>query len=437
MTLTRRILRPSVSHTIFMFMPSALFTYVGNFWAIGISYHKADLQLRERFSLSEDQISALLQSYQAQGGKGLMVLSTCNRTELYGFASHAEELIELFCAHVEGTVAEWQAIGSVKQNVEAVRHLLRVGAGLDSKILGDFQIIGQVKRAFDRSKALGVTNAFLERLVNVGVEVSKRVKNETELSSGAASVSFAAVQYVKQHLPTLKNIQVLLLGTGDIGRSTCDNLIKHLPDGHVTLMNRTPEKAQALAEKYNLPIRPISELTDGIRKAHVVIVATGASSPTVRAEQLPSEGGKTLFIDLSVPRNVDQSIETDPGSQVMHIDQLIDLTQSALAKRAEEVPAAEALVQSGEAAFYQWLESRKFAPVLQALRAELVEIQRREINTMAKKNPEADMVYLETLGERMVQKITNRFAKHLHSNRDQAELSLLTIQEIFDLPKTA
>ncbi len=422
---------------LILMMPAALFRYVGNFWVIGISYHKADLHLRERFSLSEAQVTALLEAYHAKYGEGLMVLSTCNRTELYGFAPQAKDLIELLCQHVHGTVEEWQEIGFAKQNEIAVNHLLRVGAGLDSKILGDFQIIGQVKRAFDSSKELGATNAFLERLVNVGAEVSKRVKNETELSSGAASVSFAAVQYVKQHLPTLKNINVLLVGTGDIGRSTCDNLIKHLPDGHVTLMNRTPEKAQALAEKYELPIRPLSELTDGIRQAHVVIVATGASSPTVRAEHLPAEGGKTLFIDLSVPRNVDQFIEEHPDTQVMHIDELIDLTQSALAKRAEEVPAAELLVQEGEAAFYQWLESRKFAPVLQALKAELAEIQRREISSLAKKNPQADVEHLETLGERMVQKITNRFAKHLHSNRDQADLSLTAIQDIFDLPKTA
>ncbi len=418
-------------------MSTSLFKYVGNFWAIGISYHKADLLTREKFSLSEEQTERLTRAYQARGGEGLVVLSTCNRTELYGFAPTSQELVELLCQHTSGTVAEWNAIGFAKQNTEGVRHLIRVGAGLESKILGDFQIIGQVKRAFDASKEMGATNAFIERLVNVGVEVSKRVKNETELSSGAASVSFAAVQYIKQHLPTLKDTKVLLVGTGDIGRATCDNLIKHLPDGHVTLMNRSPEKAQALADKYNLPVRPLSDLTDGIEQAHVVIVATGASSPTVRAEHLPSTGGKTLFIDLSVPRNVDQAIEEQTGCQVMHIDELIDLTQSALQKRAEEVPAAEGLVREGEEGFYQWLDSRKFAPLLQALKAELSEIQRREIHTLAKKNPEADPEQLEMLGQRMVQKITNRFAKYLHGNREEAELSLETIQDIFDLPRTA
>ena len=422
-------------HHTSKFMSESLFGYVGNFWAIGISYQKADLEIREQFSLSESQIEALLMRYREQGGKGIMVLTTCNRTELYGFASEANELIELLCEHTHGDAANWQEIGFVRQNEQAVEHLLRVGAGLESKILGDFQIIGQVKRAFDLSKSLGTTNAFLERLVNVAVEVSRQVKNETELSSGAASVSFAAVQYIKQHLPTLKNIEVLLVGTGDIGRATCDNLIKHLPDGHVTLMNRSPEKAAPLAEKHNLPILPLSDLREGIAESHVVIVATGADSPTVRAEHLPANAGKTLFIDLSVPRNVDQSIEEQPGCQVMHIDELIDLTQSAIEKRSGEVPAAEAMVQQGQEAFYQWVEKRKFAPILQALKDELSEIHRRELSTMAKKNPDADPEQLELLGQRMVQKITNRFAKYLNTNRDSADLD--TIQEIFDLKKLA
>jgi len=393
--------------------------------------------MRERFSLTETQVESLIKAHTAGGGKGLMALCTCNRTELYGFADKAGELIELLCHHTGVDRQAWEEVGFVKKNTEAVNHLMRVGSGLESKILGDFQIIGQVKRAFDLSKNLGGTHAFLERLVNVAVEASRRIKNETDLSSGAASVSFASVQYIKQHLSSLKDVRVLLVGTGDIGRATCDNLVKHLPHGEITLMNRTPEKAQPLAEKHKLNIQPISELTQGIHDSDVVIVATGASSPTVKVADLPASGSKTLFIDLSVPRNVDQAIADQPGYRVMHIDELIDLTQEALEKRAAEVPAAEALIQSCEQDFYKWLESRRFAPVLQALKDELLEIQRRELHQIARKNPELEMEQLEQLGQRMVQKITNRFAKHLHSNKTMAEDSLNTIQEIFDLKQIA
>ena len=167
----------------------------------------------------------------------------------------------------------------------------------------------------------------------------------------------------------------------------------------------------------------------------MVIVATGADSPTVKAEHLPTNAGKTLFIDLSVPRNVDQSIEEQPDCQVMHIDQLIDLTQSALDKRSAEVPAAELMVQQGQAAFYQWVEKRKFAPILQALKDELSEIHRRELSSPGQEKSRCGPAHLELLGQRMVQKITNRFAKYLNAN--QGEAGIDTIQEIFDLKQMA
>ncbi|MEM9985117.1 MAG: Gfo/Idh/MocA family oxidoreductase, partial [Bacteroidota bacterium] len=269
--------------------------------------------------------------------------------------------------------------------------------------------------------------------VNVAVEASRRIKNETGLSSGAASVSFAAVQYIKQHLPSLKGIKVLLLGTGDIGQATCGNLLKHLPDVELTLMNRSQEKALALAQKYQLETLPLSQLKDGIAKVDVVVVATGADNPTVTAQHLPSGLGKTLFLDLSVPRNVHQSVEEHPRCQVAHVDQLIDLTREAIERRSEEIPLAEQMLEESAEGFYQWVRKRRFAPVLQALKAELSEIQRREIQTLAKKNPETDPDQLEVLGARMVQKITNRFASYLHQHPGDADQDLTTIQEIFGL----
>ncbi len=411
----------------------------GNFWVLGISYQKADLALREKYCLSPTQAESLILDYRSAGGSGIVVLSTCNRTELYGFADDADQLLDLFLKHCsdDANKEEWTKLGIVKKNQAAIEHLLRVGSGLESKILGDFQIIGQLKKAFDQSKTLGATNAFLERLVNVAVEASRRVKNETDLCSGAASVSFAAVQYIKQHLPSLKDIKVLLLGTGDIGQATCSNLIKHLPGVELTLMNRSQEKALALAEKYQLETLPFSQLSQGIAKADVVVVATGASAPTVTDQHFPQELTKTLFLDLSVPRNVHQSVEEHPRCQVAHVDQLIDLTREAIERRSEEIPLAEQMLDEAAQGFYQWLKKRRFAPVLQALKAELSEIQRREIQTLAKKNPDTDPDQLEMLGARMVQKITNRFASYLHQHPGDADQDLSTIQEIFGLSKLA
>src|SRR5690606_21710849 len=166
-----------------------------HFYTIGLSYKKADAAIRGHFSLSEEGKLNILKQAKTEGIEGLLVTSTCNRTELYGFARHPFQLIKLLCEHTHGTVEEFEKVAYVYKNKEAVSHLFRVGTGLDSQILGDFEIISQLKTGFSRSKEAGVANPFLERLVNAVIQASKRIKNETQISSGATSVSFASVQY--------------------------------------------------------------------------------------------------------------------------------------------------------------------------------------------------------------------------------------------------
>ena len=181
-----------------------------SFYAIGLSYQKADADIRGHFSLDEEKKKNLIEDAKKDGVDGILVTSTCNRTEIYGFAKHPFQLIKLLCQHTHGTVEEFERVDYVYKNQEAISHPFKVGTGLDSQILGDFEIISQLKFAFSLSKNLQMTNPFLERLVNSVIQASKRIKNETEISSGATSVSFASVQYILNNYENVSDKNILL-----------------------------------------------------------------------------------------------------------------------------------------------------------------------------------------------------------------------------------
>ena len=167
-----------------------------NLYNIGVSYKKADAHTRGRYSLSKDNQIKLLKEAKEIGFEGIFILSTCNRTEITGFAEHPYQLIQLLCKYSDGNVEEFARISNVYKGNEAVNQLFRIGTGLESQILGDYEIVGQLKQSFKMAKALKTTNAYSERLINAVLQASKKVKNNTKLSSGTTSVSYAAVQYI-------------------------------------------------------------------------------------------------------------------------------------------------------------------------------------------------------------------------------------------------
>ena len=228
------------------------------FYAIGLSYKKADAEVRGHFSLDEASKLAVLKQAKHNGIESLIVTSTCNRTEIYGFAEHPFQLIQLLCDNTKGTVEEFQQVAYVYKNRDAIAHIFRVGSGLDSQILGDFEIISQLKISARLSKKHELFNPFLERLVNAVIQASKRIKTETDISSGATSVSFASVQYIMNEIENVSEKNILLFGTGKIGRNTCENLVKHTKNEHITLINRTKDKAEAVAGKFNLLVKDLS-----------------------------------------------------------------------------------------------------------------------------------------------------------------------------------
>ncbi|MEM7381582.1 MAG: glutamyl-tRNA reductase, partial [Bacteroidota bacterium] len=363
---------------------------------------------------------------------GLLVTSTCNRTELHGFAQHPFQLIKLLCDNTKGTVEEFQAVAYVHKNKEAINHLFRVGTGLDSQILGDFEIISQLKRSFIRSKKIGLANPFLERLCNAVIQASKRIKTETQISTGATSVAFASVQYILKEIQDIGSKEILLFGTGKIGRNTCENLIKHTDHSHVTLINRTLDKAEKIAGKFNLVVRPYSELASEIRKADILIVATGSQSPTITKELIHNKK-PLLILDLSIPKNVSDEVAQLEHVSLVHLDHLSKMTDETLERRKEFIPQAEEIIEDIKTDFNQWLETRKFAPVINALKQKLNSLKDAELDYQSKKLANFDSQQADIVSERIIQKITKQFANHLKESDHNAEDSLELIQKVFQL----
>ena len=278
-------------------------TKAEHFHAIGVSYKTADINIRGQFNLNDTQLHALFLEARAFGISDLLVINTCNRTELYSWTFHAETLINLLCEHSGGDKKVFEEIGFNYSNKTAFHHLFRVGTGLESQILGDFEVIGQIKQSFYRSKKMQLAHGSLERLVNAVIQASKRIKTETEISSGATSVAFASVQYVLKNITDISQKNILLFGTGKIGANTCENLVKHTQNDHIVLINRTQEKAEKIAGKFPVKVKPYGELSTAIHQSNVLIVATGAQKPTISVDLIHNTK-PLLILDLSIPRNV-------------------------------------------------------------------------------------------------------------------------------------
>ncbi len=403
----------------------------GNFYAIGLNYKKADAEIRGHFSINDIAKEKILLQAKADGIPSLTVISTCNRTELYGFAQHPYKIIKLLCEHTNGTVEEFEKVAYIYKNHDAVSHLFTVGTGLDSQILGDFEIISQLRNAFRESKKHDIINPFMERLANAVIQASKRIKNETGISSGATSVSFAAVQYIMARVPNISEKNLLLFGTGKIGRNTCENLIKHTKNNHITLINRTKEKAEKVAGKFNLIVKDYADIQSEIALADVLIVATGAQQPTISNELLYLKR-PLLILDLSIPKNVSEDVLENDLVTLVHMDHLSAVTDNTLEQRAAQLPLAKKIIAEIEKEFNQWADNRRFAPTIKALKNKLAEIKAAEIDNQRKKIADFNEDQAEIISDRLIQKITTHFANHLKGEEGSAE-SIELIRRVFQL----
>ncbi|MGG8497747.1 glutamyl-tRNA reductase [Tenacibaculum sp. TC6] len=398
---------------------------------IGVSYVKADADTRGKFSLSKDNQLALLQEAQEKGLGEIFVLSTCNRTEITGFAEHPFQLISMLCKHSNGSVEEFAKVSYVNKDQDAIQHLFRMGTGLDSQILGDYEIVGQLRQAFKQAKEAGTTNAYLERLLNCVMQASKRVKNETKLSSGTTSVSYAAVQYLINNLPDYNSKNILVFGLGKMGKHTCKNLAEYTQNKKVSLINRTDYKTEEFVNEHTfIRLAKFKDLQEEIAKADVLIVSTGADIPTITKNHIAANK-ELLVLDLSMPANVAKEVGELEGVTIVNVDELSKITDETLAIRQQEIPIAEAIINTHKNEFNEWLNHRRFTPAINALKQSLLAIQKDEIDFHKKKIQNFDEEQAEVITSRLIQKITTQFVKHLKDENTSISQSIEVMSKVF------
>lgn len=379
---------------------------MNQFFVAGINYRKTDAVMRGDFAVNADQYASLLQKAKALGLKELFILSTCNRTEIYAVAPDATLLIDLLCSETVGSAEAFKQLAYIKQGEEAIEHIFSVGAGLDSQILGDYEIVGQMKLAVKFAKQHGCIGSFLERLYNTVLQSSKVIKNETALSGGTISVSFAAIQFIKEQAANTSNKKIVLLGTGKIGRNTCKNIIDYLGTKNITLINRTDFKAVSMAIELGLRYAPYAEMKQHIDNADIVIVATNAEKAVITKESLAASGPKIL-IDLSIPNNIEPAVGQLPHIRLANVDDLSMINDQTLQNRLAEVPKAMHIIQQHILEFREWFGLRKHVPVLRAVKQKLSEMHNCGLFSAAHPSPLID--------QDAIQKVVNTVAVKMRS----------------------
>ena len=347
--------------------------FLTDFCIAGINYRKSDVVVRGKFSLTTEQCEQLLQEVVKKNIPGAFVLSTCNRTEIYGISSSPQDLIELLCLHTQGRIKDFVEHGYTHSGLKAVEHLFKMAAGIDSQIIGDHEILSQLKVATKFAKQNNCINNFLERVINFAIESSKRIKTETKLSSGTVSVSYAAIEIIKEKITDVTGKKILLLGTGKFGYNVAENLKTYLPGCCLTFCNRTDEKALDLAKKCNADFVSYKDLARNANDADIMIVSTSAESYTVLPSYFTNEKSR-LILDLSIPQNVDPAVKNLVGIDLMNVDEISAILNKTIDKRKAELPKALQIIDDTIEELKEWYALQANNPVLRKMKSHLTEL---------------------------------------------------------------
>jgi len=412
-----------------------------SFKALILTYKTVPLGIREQVSLNElftKQLFQYMREYTPATES--LIISTCNRTEIYyvsekDFSSEILEGLKL----VKGIDTSIEEYFIQLTSKEAISHLFEVSIGLDAQIIGDLQISGQVKTAYQWSADENMAGPFLHRLMHTIFFVNKRVVQETSFRDGAASISYAAKELAEDLTSSIKEPKVLVLGVGEIGKDVCLNFVNSSIK-HVTILNRSVEKAQLLAEKCGFAFGEIIKLEEELSKADLVISSVSVSQPIITRTMLERSPilSHKYFIDLSVPRSVDSSIEEIPGVIVYNMDDLEEKTNTALEKRIASIPAVKGIINEALEDFSEWSKEMIVSPTIQKLKQALEQIRKEELARYLKTANGQEAEKLEELSRSLVQKILKYPVLQLKAacKRGDAESLSELLQDLFNLEKT-
>ncbi|WP_018921633.1 glutamyl-tRNA reductase [Salsuginibacillus kocurii] len=413
----------------------------------GLDYKTAPIDIREQFAFSEDELpQALDQLRNMKSVLECVILSTCNRTEIYAVVDQlhtGRHFTKKFLSHwSRRPVEDFEHTLTIKENDEAIRHLLRVTTGLDSMVVGETQILGQVKDSFFNAQEEGTTGTIFNELFKQAVTFAKRAHSETAINENAVSVSYAAVELGKTIFGDFKGKQVAVLGAGKMSELTAKHLHANgAPD--ISVLNRTYSRAQELAERFLGKARVMDELEQVLAEADVVISSTGSQSYVISKGMMESilkkRKGRPLFmLDIALPRDLDPELASLENVYMYDIDDLEGIVQSNVAERTREAQVIEEMLETELATFKEWVHTLGVVPVISALRSKALAIQAETMESIERKLPE--------LGERekkVLRKHTKSIVNQLlrepvtrakeMSGEEDADESLALFTEIFGL----
>ncbi len=411
------------------------------FLVVGLNHRTAPLEVRERLALTKSQLPEVLKTMGSYAGQGV-IICTCNRSEVYTMSGddHQKELVEQFLSDYSGVSSD-----EIRRYVyrysqeECINHLFRVTSSLDSMILGEGQILRQVKDSFDAAVLANTVHGPLSRLFHQALRVGKRVRRDTSISQNALSVSRACVELARRTLGDLKNLTVMVIGTGDAGKLAA-RALNESGVRRVVVTNRTYNRAAGLAEELGgevIPFEDMSKMLDGV---DIVIGSTGSPGYVLEAEAvrraMATRSGRPLFlIDIAVPRDIDPDVANVPNAHLYNMDDLETISESNRQEREGEAQQAREIVEREVEEFLKWYRTLNVVPTITALRMQAEDIRDAEMAKLLKRldhklSPE-EIESIEAMSRSIVNKLLHNPTSALKDNGRPDHLELT--RELFRL----
>jgi glutamyl-tRNA reductase len=405
----------------------------------GVSHHDTPVEVRERFAFTTEELVPALQRLPIGLGGGA-ILSTCNRTELY-LASDEPAGLEQAAATL-AAARDAEAPEGVKlyhyEGPRAVQHLFRVAAGVDSLVVGESEILGQVREAFSAATAAGSGNAVLARLFHSALRVGRRARSETEIGAHGPSVSALAVSLSRRLVGDLRSKTVLVVGAGEAGRRAAGALVQN-GVGRLLVSTRRSGLAEEIAAELNGRVIPYAGVVSALAEVDVLITATAATEPILSADDIAAAVAERrdrplLIVDIAVPRDVDSAARAIANVHLFDIDDLQAAAEANMAARRRETSAVEAIVESETARFEAWLQGARLVPTIAALHQRAEATRRLELErTLSRLGhlDEADRRRIEAMSEALVNRLLHGPVVRLREHGSERHIDAL--RELFDL----
>jgi len=408
----------------------------------GLNHKSAPIEIREKFVFCEEDIKRFVPQLKAKGILGAIVVSTCNRTEIY-FELKDNKTADFDL--IGNTLIEYRKVPTeVKshfyqmKNDDAVKHLFRVVSGLDSMALGEYQIVGQIKDAFNISQSLQHCSSVLYKLFNEALKTGKEIRTNTALNKGAVSISYVGVELAGRKLQNLCSHPVLVVGAGQTSELTMLNLLKK-DCNQFTVVNRTQEKACELAEKYQCKVANFDQLEELLVSNDIVITSTASKKPLfteemVRQAMVERNNEPLFFIDLSVPRNVAHAVSEIENVHVYDIDALNDVIEDNLERRKGEITHAELIIEESVAEFSQWHAIQVLVPTFQNISSRFQEVNKTMLDGYLKNQKHDDHEKAVAYGEIITKKFIGLMIENVKSvtNNGRQEEYITMLNKLFE-----